>query len=45
MTSIANGGNAHVLVRDDDYRARELQMVFKEPHPRHARLRTIQTLS
>jgi DNA-binding NtrC family response regulator len=38
MTSIANGGNAHALVRADDYRARELADGVQEtsPTPRSA---------
>jgi len=38
MTSTANGGNAHALVRDDDYRARELADGVQEtsPTPRSA---------
>ena len=38
MTSIANGGNAHVMVRDDDYRARELadDVQGTSPTPRSA---------
>ena len=38
MTSIAKGGNAHALVRDDDYRARELAdgVQGTSPTPRSA---------
>ena len=38
MTSNANGGNAHALVRDDDYRARELAdgVQGTSPTPRSA---------
>ena len=38
MTSIANGGNAHALVRDNDYRARELAdgVQGTSPTPRSA---------
>lgn len=38
MTSIANGGNAHALVRDDDYRARDLAdgVQGTSPTPRSA---------